>query len=95
MKNKCEKRNYRDKNGREFIKESYFFGGKMKFRKVYVINGIPADEYYEKNAPDMDFYLNGDYDLMNSEKDSNNHFNEQNSKEPDSLDKENLKDLPF
>ena len=85
MKNKCEKRIYRDKNGGEFTKESYFLGGKMKFRKVYVINGIPADEYYEKNAPDVDFYLNGDYDLINREKDLTTI-----SKEPDSLDKENL-----
>ena len=30
------------------MKESYFVGGKMKFRKVYVINGIPAEEFYEK-----------------------------------------------
>jgi hypothetical protein len=25
------------------------------------------DEFYEKNATDLDFYLNGDYELMNSE----------------------------
>ena len=95
MKNKREKKIHRDKNGREFIKESYFVGGKMKFRRVYVIDGIPADEFYEKNATDLDFYLNADYELMNSENDSNNHFNEKNSKEPNSLDNKNLKDLPF
>jgi hypothetical protein len=32
---------------------------------------------------------------MSSEKDSGNHFNEQNKKELDSLDNEDLKDLPF
>jgi hypothetical protein len=32
---------------------------------------------------------------MSSEKDSGNHFNEQNNKELDSLDNEDLKDLPF
>ena len=74
MKNKRKKKIYRDKNGREFIKELYFVGGKTKFRKIYVVNGIPTDEFYVKNATDLDFYLNGDYELMNSEKDSNNHF---------------------
>ena len=39
----------------------------MKFRRIYVIDGIPVDEFYEKNATDLDFYLNGDYELMNSE----------------------------
>ncbi|HAM99924.1 MAG TPA: hypothetical protein DCQ26_15080 [Marinilabiliales bacterium] len=95
MKNKRKKKNHRDKNGREFIKETYLIGGKMKFRRIYVIDGIPVDEFYEKNATDLDFYLNGDYELMNSENDSNNHFNEKNSKEPDSPDNEYLKDLPF
>jgi len=95
VKDKRNKKIHRDKNGREFIKETYFIGGKMKFRRIYVIDGIPADEFYEKNATDLDFYLNEDYELMNSEKDSNNHFIEQNNKEFDSLDNEDLKDLPF
>jgi putative NIF3 family GTP cyclohydrolase 1 type 2 len=89
MKNKRKKKIHRDKNGREFIKETYFVGGKMKFRRIYVVDGIPADEFYEKNATDLDFYLNGDYELMNSEKDSNNHNNVQNKNESD------LNDLPF
>ncbi|WP_367389850.1 hypothetical protein [Lewinella sp. LCG006] len=62
MKNK--KKIHSDKKGREFIKELYFVGGKMKFRRVYVIDGIPADEFYEQNATDLDFYLNGDYEVM-------------------------------
>lgn len=95
MKNNRKKKNHIDKNGREFIKETYFVGGKMKFRRIYIIDGIPADEFYEKNATDLDFYLNGDYELMSSETDSGNHFNEQNNKELDSLDNEDLKDLPF
>lgn len=72
-----------DKNGREFIKETYFVGGKMKFRRVYVIDGIPADEFYEKNATDLDFYLNGDYELMDCNRDSDNQSNEQDSQETD------------
>jgi hypothetical protein len=31
VKNKGKKKIHRDKNGREFIKETYFVGGKMKF----------------------------------------------------------------
>lgn len=89
------KRIHRDKNGREFIKETYFVGGKMKTRRIYVIDGMPVDEFYEKNATDLDFYLNGDYWLMDTEKDSENHLNEQNSKELDSLGNEDINDLPF
>ena len=95
MKNNRKKKIHIDKNGREFIKETYFVGGKMKFSRIYLIDGIPADEFYEKNATDLDFYLNGDYELMSSETDSGNHFNEQNNKKLDSLDNEDLKDLPF
>jgi putative NIF3 family GTP cyclohydrolase 1 type 2 len=95
VKNKWKNKIHRDKNGREFIKETYFIGGKMKFRRIYVIDGIPADEFYERNATDLDFYLNGDYELMNSEKDSNNHCNVQNKNESDLPDNEDLNDLPF
>lgn len=95
MKNKRKKKIHRDKNGREFIKETYFVGGKMKFRRIYVIDGIPADEFYEKNATDLDFYLNGDYELMNNENDSNNNFSKQNNEEAGSLDNVDLEDLPF
>ena len=90
---KKKRKIHRDKKGHEFFKESYFVGGKMKFRRIYIIDGIPADEFYEKNATDLDFYLNGDYHLMSSEKDSNNHFNKQNNKELDSP--EDLESLPF
>jgi len=67
VKNNRKKKIHIDKNGREFIKETYFVGGKMKFRRIYIIDGIPADEFYEKNATDLDFYLNGDYELMSGE----------------------------
>jgi len=86
---------HKDKNGREFINETYFIGGKMKFQRVYVIDGIPADKFYEKNATDFDFYLNGDYELISSEKESITQSSEQDNKELDSIDNEGLKDLPF
>jgi putative NIF3 family GTP cyclohydrolase 1 type 2 len=88
---KKKKKIHKDKNGREFIKESYFVGGKMKFHRIYVIDGIPADEFYEKNATDLDFYLNGDYELMSSERD----FNEQNNKKLDLPANKDTEDLPF
>jgi len=90
-----KKKIHKDKNGREFIKESYFVGGKMKFHRIYVIDGIPADEFYEKNATDLDFFINGDYHLMSSENDSNNHDTLQKDIESDTNDNGNLKDLPF
>ncbi len=60
---------HKDKRGREYLKESYFVKGKQKFRRVYVIDGIPAEEFYEKNASDIDHYLNGDYWLISYEQD--------------------------
>ena len=89
-----KKKIHKDKNGREFIKESYFVGGKMKFRRIYVIDGIPADEFYEKNATDLDFFMNGDYHLM-SENESFSDDDVQFRKKIDSPDNENDKDLPF
>ncbi len=91
---KKKKKIHKDKNGREFIKESYFVGGKMKFRRIYVIDGIPADEFYENNATDLDFYMNGDYHLM-SENKLNNQDTMQNDIESEVTDDENLNDLPF
>lgn len=84
MKNKIKKKIHRDKNGCEFIKESYFVKGKMKFNKIYVIDGVPSDKFYEKNATDLDFYLNGDHELINSKRD----FNKE-------LDTAVNEDLPF
>lgn len=95
MKNKKENKIHKDKNGREFIKKTYFVGGKIKHDKIYIIDGIPENEFYEKNATDLDFYLNGYYELINSKKDSNNHFNVQRNNELDSLENEGLEDLPF
>ena len=93
MKKEKQKQIHRDKKGRDYIKESYFVGGKMKFRRIYIIDGVPADEFYEKNATDLDFFLNGDYWLMESGKGSNNYSNEQNKQDSDLSD--NNEDLPF
>ena len=95
MKNKRKKKIYKDKNGREFIKRTYFVDGKMKHDRIYVIDGILENEFYEKNATDLDFFINGDYELMSIEKDCDNHFNEQKKEESDLSDNEDVKDLPF
>ena len=71
MKNKRKEKIFSDKNGRQFIKETYFVGGKMKFRRIYVIDGMSADEFYENNATELDFYLNRDHELINIKSDSN------------------------
>jgi len=67
----------------------------MKHDRIYVVEGIPVNEFYEKNATDLDFYMNGDYHLMSSENVSNNNETLQNDKESDVIDNVNLKDLPF
>jgi hypothetical protein len=95
VKNKRKKKIHRDKNGREFIKKTYFVGGKMKHDRIYVIDGIPENEFYEKNATDLDFFINGDYELMSCNKDSNNHFDDKNTKESDLSDNNDINDLPF
>ena len=93
VKKERKKKINKDKKGRDYIKESFFANGKMKFRRIYIIDGVPADEFYEKNATDLDFYLNGDYWLMESGKSSNIHSNGQNKQDSDLSD--NNEDLPF
>jgi hypothetical protein len=65
MKAKRKPKTHRDKKG-EYIKRGYFVGGRQKFVKVYVIDGIPADEWYEKNADPMTLLQNGDFDLLHA-----------------------------
>lgn len=78
--NNRNKKIHKDKKGRGYIKETYFIGGKMKIWRIYLIDGIPVDEFYLKNATDLDFFINEEYWLINSEKDSNNHCDEQGKK---------------
>ena len=63
MKTKKKPKIFKDKNG-EYIKQWYFVSGKQKFMKIYVIDGIPADEFYEKNADPITLLQNGDYELL-------------------------------
>jgi hypothetical protein len=94
MNHKRKKKIHIDKRGFEFIKETYFIGGKMKFNRIYVIDGIPVDDFYRKNATDLDFFINGDYELIGSNNDPDDHYIEQNNNEPP--DNEGFEDyLPF
>jgi hypothetical protein len=54
---------HRDQNG-EFIYETYFINDKMKKKKIYVIDGIPADEFYRQNADLITLLQNGDYEMI-------------------------------
>lgn len=94
-KKKIKKNIQKDKNGKEFIKETYFIGGKQKSRRIYVIDGIPADEFYKKNATDFDLYMNGDYELMSSNNSSDKNSDPENKKESDSSNNPDIDDLPF
>jgi hypothetical protein len=46
------------------ILQRYFVRGKQRFLKVYIIDGITADEFYEKNADPVTLVQNSDYELL-------------------------------
>ena len=91
---KKKKRIHKDKNGFEYLKESYFVGGKMKFRKVYIIEGVPAEEFYQNNATDIDHFKNGEYWLISTEKDFFEDDVESGEQNPD-LPNDETEDIPF
>lgn len=91
---KKKRKIYRDKKGREYIKESYFVGGKMKFRRIFDIDGIPEDEFYERNATISDHLINEEYQMICYDSDSFDFSNESNTQESgDSVDIDD--ELPF
>jgi len=53
----------KDKKG-EFVFENYFIRGKMKKQKVYVVDGIPVEEFYRQNADHITLLQNEDYELL-------------------------------
>ncbi len=66
MKKKTKQKLFKDKRG-EYIKKSYFLKGKQKFMKIYVIDGIPADEFHQQNADPITLFRNGDYELLHEQ----------------------------
>lgn len=91
---KKKRRIHKDKNGRDFIKESYFVGGKMKIKRVYMIDGVPDEDFYEQNASDIHHLLNGEYWKISYEKDFNNSFDKSHKEKPDLSDKD-IENMPF
>ncbi len=65
-KTKKKPRIYKDKKG-EYIKEWYFQRGKQKYMKIYVVDGIPAEEFYEQNADPITLLKNGDHELLHQQ----------------------------
>jgi hypothetical protein len=63
MKKKKKPKIHRDKHG-EFIYQKYFVRGKMKLENIYIVDGIPAQEFYEQNADPITLVQNGDYDIL-------------------------------
>jgi len=63
-KRKKKHRIYKDKNG-EYIKQWYFVRGKQKYTKIYIIDGIPADEFYFRNADPITLLQDGYYEILN------------------------------
>ena len=63
MKKKNKPKIHKDHIG-EFIYETYFIRGKMKRPKIYVVDGIPAEEFYRQNADFITLLQNGDYELL-------------------------------
>jgi len=91
---KKKRKIHKDKNGREFIKQSYFVGGKQKFHRVYLIDGIPEEEFYEQNASDIDHLMNGDYWLISYEKENSDSIEDSEKQKDRSPDNRN-DELPF
>jgi hypothetical protein len=64
MKAKRKKHKIRKDDKGEFIYREYFVRGKMKLQKIYVIDGIPAGEFYEQNADPITLFQDGEYELL-------------------------------
>ena len=39
----------------------------MKKKKIYVVDGIPAEESYRQNADSITLFQNGDYELLHEQ----------------------------
>lgn len=62
----------------------------MKFYRVYVIDGIPADEFYKNNATEIEMVINGDFHLIYEKEDRDNY-----QEGSISFDKKDVEGLPF
>ena len=44
--------------------ETYFVGGKMKKRKIPLIDGLPVEEFIRRNADDVFLLQEGYYEIL-------------------------------
>ena len=63
MKQKRKPKIWEDHRG-EYILRTYFVRGKMKKEKIYVIDGIPAEEFYLQNADPITLLQERNYDIL-------------------------------
>lgn len=54
---------YKDNKG-EYIKQCSFVRGKQVLTKIYVVDGLPVDEFYEKNADPITLLQDEFYELL-------------------------------
>lgn len=66
----------------------------MKIKRVYMIDGVPDEDFYEQNASDIDHLLNGEYWKISYEKDFNNSFDKSHKEKPVLSDKD-IENMPF
>ncbi len=52
------------KKGKDYRLEKYFVGGKMKKRKISLIEGHEVEEFIRRNADDATLMEIGHYDLL-------------------------------
>jgi hypothetical protein len=63
MKIKNKPKIYKDNKG-EYIKQWHFVRGKQKCMRIYVIDEIPAGDFYERNADPITLLQDGHYELL-------------------------------
>ncbi len=61
---KAKKKKIRRDHKGEFVFETYFIRGKQKRRKIYAVDGIPADEFYERNADPITLLQDEEYEML-------------------------------
>lgn len=64
---KKKKPKIRTDNKGQYILQQYFVGGKMKHERIYVIDSIPVDVYYNQNADSIVLLQNGDYEVLHED----------------------------
>lgn len=59
----------------EFRWETYFVGGKQKRTKVRTVDGMDADEFYRRNATEIELVQDGRYELLHGREQERDRMN--------------------